>query len=56
MVRQIYGEKGIRGFYTGFGINLIRILPNTAILFMSYEYLSKILAKQYYKVWPENMH
>ena len=43
LVTNIYAEKGIRGFYAGFGVNLVRILPNTAIMFMCYEYLSKYL-------------
>jgi hypothetical protein len=43
LISNIYNEKGIQGFYAGFRVNLLRILPNTAIMFMCYEYLSKYL-------------
>lgn len=46
LVKDIYNEKGIFGFYAGFKINLMRILPNTAIMFVAYEYLSKIIARK----------
>jgi hypothetical protein len=47
LIKEIYKERGIKGFYAGFSINLMRILPNTAIMFMAYEYFSKILAEYY---------
>ncbi len=47
LMKEIYKERGVSGFYAGFKINLVRILPNTAIMFMTYEYLSKFLAKEY---------
>ncbi len=43
LVQEIYKERGLKGFYSGFQINLMRILPNTAIMFVAYEYLSKLL-------------
>lgn len=46
LVKEIYHEKGIGGFYAGFPINLLRILPNTAIMFMAYESFSKIIARK----------
>ena len=46
LVRDIFREKGILGFYAGFGVNLIRILPNTAIMFTCYEYLSRYLTEK----------
>ncbi len=47
LIKEIYHERGVFGFYAGFKINLLRILPNTAIMFMAYEYLSKIIAQKY---------
>lgn len=44
LVKNIYERRGLNGFYAGFKINLLRILPNTAIMFMAYEKLSKVLA------------
>lgn len=49
LIKQIYRNQGIAGFYGGFRINLIRILPNTAIMFASYEKLSHYLETLYYK-------
>ena len=48
LINNIYTERGITGFYSGFRINLVRILPNTAIMFMAYEYLSKIINRAIY--------
>ena len=45
LIKNIYTERGILGFYAGFKVNLIRILPNTAIMFMCYEYLTRVIAK-----------
>lgn len=47
LIKDIYHERGIPGFYAGFKINLLRILPNTAIMFMAYEYLSKKMTEKY---------
>ena len=44
LIKNIYNERGIQGFYAGFRINLLRILPNTAIMFMCYEYLSRVIS------------
>ena len=45
LIKEIYSSKGLMGFYGGFFVNLLRILPNTAIMFVSYEYLSKVFSK-----------
>ena len=47
MTQNIYKEKGIVGFYAGFNVNLLRILPNNAIMFMCYEYLSRYLSDKF---------
>lgn len=49
LIKNIYQAQGIRGFYGGFRINLLRILPNNAIMFASYEKLSYYLENLYYK-------
>jgi solute carrier family 25 folate transporter 32 len=36
---KIYQREGIRGFYTGLPITLIRVVPNCCITFLSYELL-----------------
>jgi len=41
IVKSIHTSRGLTGFYAGFKLNLIRMIPNTAIMFTSYEYLSK---------------
>ena len=47
LIKYIYRTQGLNGFYGGFKINLIRILPNNAIMFGSYEKLSNYLDKKY---------
>ena len=49
LIKNIYQAQGIRGFYGGFRINLLRILPNNAIMFASYEKLSYYLENLYYR-------
>ena len=41
-VRRVYGAHGIGRFYAGVGVNLIRMAPNTAIQFGSYELLKRL--------------
>lgn len=36
---RIAREEGLRGWYSGMGAHLIRVVPNTAIMFMTYEFL-----------------
>lgn len=43
-VRKVYASHGMQRFYHGVTINLIRMAPNTAIQFGSYELLKKISA------------
>jgi len=40
-VRQIYAKYGIKRFYNGAFINIIRMAPNTAVQFGSYELLKR---------------
>lgn len=39
VIKGLYKQEGLLGFYTGFHINLMRIIPHTAVLFIVYEYL-----------------
>lgn len=36
-------NEGLRGFYKGMGINIIRVLPGTCVTFGVYEAVSKVL-------------
>lgn len=49
VIENLYKNQGIAGFFGGFKINLIKILPNTAITFAIYEKLSYYLEDLYYK-------
>jgi hypothetical protein len=40
-VRRTYQEHGVVRFYRGLSINLIRMMPNTAVQFGSYEVLKQ---------------
>jgi len=42
-IRLIAKEEGTRGLYGGLGPHLMRVVPNTAIMFMSFELLSRRL-------------
>ena len=43
LVRISYINEGIRGFYSGFGTNLVRILPSTFVTLYTYEYVAHML-------------
>jgi hypothetical protein len=42
-IALIAKEEGRRGLYSGLGPHLMRVVPNTAIMFMSFELLSRHL-------------
>ncbi|KIM25974.1 hypothetical protein M408DRAFT_73637, partial [Serendipita vermifera MAFF 305830] len=46
-VAQIYAEGGIRGYWIGNGLNTIKIFPESAIKFLSYESSKRLFAKYY---------
>ena len=35
-------HEGFRGFYAGLGPHLLRVVPNTAVMFIVFEYLSQL--------------
>eukprot|EP00746_Dinoflagellata_sp_MGD_P126730 gnl/MRDRNA2_/MRDRNA2_61487_c0_seq1.p1 gnl/MRDRNA2_/MRDRNA2_61487_c0~~gnl/MRDRNA2_/MRDRNA2_61487_c0_seq1.p1 ORF type:complete len:342 (+),score=27.26 gnl/MRDRNA2_/MRDRNA2_61487_c0_seq1:134-1159(+) len=37
--KVMWRTEGVSGFYRGFTVNLFRVIPSTAITFMTYEYL-----------------
>ena len=38
---QIYVRDGIRGYFPGLSINVMRLIPGAAIQFVVYDYLKK---------------
>jgi solute carrier family 25 protein 33/36 len=42
-VRRVWVEEGMRGMYGGLFTHLLRVVPNTAILFFTYEKVAKLL-------------
>ncbi|KAJ3436332.1 nicotinamide adenine dinucleotide transporter 1-related [Anaeramoeba flamelloides] len=43
MAKHIYENSGVSGFYTGFGANLLKVVPSNAISFTCYEFFSRYL-------------
>lgn len=43
VLKKIYREFGIKGFYLGLKPDLIRILPSNAIVFVVYEFMKRQL-------------
>lgn len=44
---KIVREKGFRGLYRGFQVNLIRSVPNCIIAFSAYEYAKRVVLTQF---------
>jgi hypothetical protein len=44
--RTVLKEEGIKRFYRGMGVNLVRMAPNTAVQFGAYELLKELLIKR----------
>lgn len=49
LARIIYKERGLKGFYYGYNVALIRILPSNAVMFCTYEFISRLLIQYYNK-------
>lgn len=44
-LQMIYREGGLRGFWLGNGLNCMKIIPESAIKFFTYEYMKRFFAK-----------
>jgi len=44
-MKLIWVEEGVRGMYGGMGAHLIRVVPNAAILFLTYEFVLGIMSE-----------
>ncbi|GJD10914.1 Solute carrier family 25 member 36-A [Galdieria sulphuraria] len=40
-IKTIAQEEGIQGLYSGMGMHLLRVVPNTAIMFLTFELVSR---------------
>ncbi|EJD53461.1 mitochondrial carrier [Auricularia subglabra TFB-10046 SS5] len=49
-IRQIFAEAGVRGFWVGNGLNVVKIFPESAIKFFSYESSKRFFARYWDKV------
>jgi solute carrier family 25 (mitochondrial folate transporter), member 32 len=52
LTRSIVQQEGWRALYSGFKLNMIRIIPSTTSSFITYEYVSKYL-KERDDIWTE---
>ncbi|KAG8966447.1 hypothetical protein FRC03_011985 [Tulasnella sp. 419] len=49
-ISQLYIEGGLKAFWVGNGLNVIKIFPESAIKFLSYESCKRLLAKHWDRV------
>jgi solute carrier family 25 folate transporter 32 len=42
-VGTIFREEGLRGFYNGMGVNLVRTVPSSALTILTYEVMMQHL-------------
>lgn len=40
--RSVYATEGLRGYYNGMAAHLLRVVPNAAIVFVSFEFFAKL--------------
>ena len=40
---SVLRHEGVPGLYRGLVVNLVRVIPSTAVTFVTYEYLRSIL-------------
>jgi solute carrier family 25 protein 33/36 len=45
--RRVWMEEGVKGMYGGMIPHLMRVVPNTAIIFFTYEHVSKWLEEYF---------
>lgn len=46
-LRLIAKEEGRRGLYAGMGTHIARVVPNTAIMFLSFELVNTFLGRRF---------
>lgn len=46
-LRLIAKEEGRRGLYAGMGTHIARVVPNTAIMFLSFELVNTFLSSRF---------
>ena len=42
-IKKIYKKYGIRGFYSGYGVNILKAVPETVIQFAIYDKVTSFL-------------
>ena len=47
IIREVMKKDGLKGFYFGLRVDILRVLPMNAITFIVYEKLSKHLSENY---------
>ncbi|GMF05063.1 unnamed protein product [[Candida] boidinii] len=45
IILSVYQNEGLKGFYSGFGINLLRTVPSSAVTLCSFEYFKNVLQR-----------
>lgn len=45
VAQRIFKEKGVRGFYEGLGVTVLRSAPSSAVVFVAYEFLNRWLGR-----------
>lgn len=41
--KEVYVKEGVKGFFKGWGLNLVRSLPGAAVQFTTYDILKRLL-------------
>lgn len=47
VIRSTYRREGIKGFYAGLRIDLVRVLPANSIMFVTFELVKKYLEQRF---------
>jgi mitochondrial ornithine carrier protein len=55
-IKAIYKANSFKGFYSGLGLTLLRVIPQSSILFVSYELIRKQLYHYKDAVTLEKIH
>lgn len=45
VIKRIYKNEGLKAFHRGFSLNLLRMLPQNAVMFLLYESLSNLITQ-----------